>query len=172
MQSLKSLYLFLTILVLLFNVNQLQAEAPNPNALQAVPRPRQYRTCMNIFGVICKIPLGRQEPCYPTCTPGPLVPVSSNLMDCPFQRGINANGPAALFCRGPQLHRTCMNFHGNKKCKIPLGRQEPCYPGTPGFNDKCIEGLPVPAPSNLRVCPFQPNINPNGPAAIWCRPRR
>ena len=169
MHSLKSRYLFLTILVLLFNVNQLQAEAPNPNVLQPVPRP-QHETCISIGGVFCKIPLNATGPCYPTCTRGPLVPVPSNLRDCPFQPNINPNGPAALFCRGgPQLHRTCVNFHGNKTCKIPLGRQEPCYPGTPGVDDRCIEGAPVPAPSNLRVCPFQRGINANGPAARWCR---
>jgi len=71
--------------------------------------------------------------------------------------------------RGPLLHRTCWNFHLNKRCKIPLGKLEPCYPGTPpGLNDKCIEGLPVPAPSNLGFCPFQKGIDANGPAAIWC----
>jgi len=166
--SLKSRYLFLTILVLLFNVNQLQAEVLNPNALQALAG-GQHRTCRSIGGVICKIPVGRQEPCYPTCSLGPLVPVPSNLPVCPFQPNINPNGPAALFCRGPQLHRTCVNFHGNKTCKIPLGRQEPCYPGTPGVDDKCIEGAPVPAPSDLEVCPFQRGINANGRAARWCR---
>jgi len=159
--SLKSRYLFLTILVLLFNVNQLQAEAPNPNVLQPVPRP-QHETCISIGGVFCKIPLNATGPCYPTCTRGPLVPVPSNLRVCPFQPNINPNGPAALFCRGPQLHRTCVNFNGNKTCKIPLNATGLCHPF-------CTVGRMVPVPSNLRVCPFQPNINPNGPAARWCR---
>jgi len=162
--SLKSLYLFLTLLVLLFNVNQLQAE-------------HRHRTCKNVLGQFCKLPLGSRNLCYPgtnrlsrdRCTEGVQVPSPSPLPFCPGQTGINANGPAARWCAGHRFHRTCVNFFRTKACKIPVGLTNPCYTGTPGFSDRCTEGVLVPEPSLLQFCPGQIGINANGPAALWCR---
>jgi len=160
--SLKSLYLFLPILVLLFNVNQLQAE---------------HRTCRSYFGKFCKLPLGSTNLCYPgpwpgfvlRCTEGVQVPSPSPLPFCPGQIGLNRLGPAARWCAGHRFHRTCVNFLSTKICKINDLLTNPCYPGTPGFSDKCTEGVLVPFPSPLPLCPSQRFINANGPAARWCR---